>query len=85
MHPCFVHLKELPTNGIFFQHAMTELLHAAELSVNIDYHGEKQQSFKSFLELHLTVVYSPASSDKEYFSDMEDALPTLSDLNEASV
>ena len=71
--------------GFFFQHAMTEFLHAGDLYVNIDYHGEKQQSFKSFLEMHLIVVYSPTSSHKEYFSSMEDALPTLSDLNEASM
>ena len=64
MQPCFVDLKELPTNGSFFQHAMIELMHA-EFSINIDYHGEKQQSFKSFLEVHLTVVYSPTSSHKE--------------------
>ena len=63
---------------------MTELMHA-EFYINIDYHGEKQQSFKSVLEMHLIVVCSPTSSHKEYFSSMEDALPTLSDLNEASV
>ena len=64
---------------------MTELLHEGELSVNIDHHGEKQQSFKSFLELHLIVVYNPTSSHKEYFGGMEDVLRILSDLNEASV
>ena len=58
---------------------MTELLHEGELSINIDYHGEKQQSFKSVLEMHLIVVYSPTSSHKEYFNGIEDALPTLSD------
>ena len=42
MQPCFVDLKELPTNGSFCQRVVTELLHAGELSVNIDYHGEKQ-------------------------------------------
>ena len=64
MQPCFVDLKELPTNGSFFHCVMTELLHAGELSVNIDHHGEKQQSFKSFLELHLIAVYSPTSSHR---------------------
>ena len=49
MQPYFVDLKELPTNGIFFQRAMIEFLHAGELSVNIDYHDDKQQIFKSFL------------------------------------
>ena len=64
---------------------MTEFLHAGEFSVNIDYHGEKQHSFKSFLEMHLKVVYNPTYSHKEYSSGMEDALHTLIDLNEASV
>ena len=63
---------------------MTELMHA-EFSINIDYHGENQQSFKSFLELHLIAVYSPTSSHKKYVSGMEDALPSLSDLNEDSM